>query len=68
MDVQTRNAQITELLLDGLSNKEIARKLFISEQTVKYHLKNMFLENSVKSRTELALHLQKKKYKFFVLD
>ena len=39
----------------GLSNKEIARKFSLSEDTVKHHLTNIFDKVGVASRLELAL-------------
>ena len=42
--------QYLELVAVGLSNKEIARTLGVSTNTVKYHLKNIFKELSVDSR------------------
>ena len=37
-----RQKEIIELIRSGLTNKEIASKLFISENTVKYHLKIIY--------------------------
>jgi LuxR family maltose regulon positive regulatory protein len=37
-------------LANGMSNKEIARRVFVSENTVKFHLKNIFLKLAVSSR------------------
>lgn len=48
-----REAEILLLLARGLSNKEIGERLFISAETVKTHLKNLFAKMSVRSRTEL---------------
>ena len=39
-----RETRVLELLKSGLSNKLIARSIGISEQTVKYHLKNLYLK------------------------
>lgn len=50
-----RELQIVELAAQGSSNKEIARELFISVNTVKVHLKNIFVKLDVQSRTELAI-------------
>jgi DNA-binding NarL/FixJ family response regulator len=39
----------------GLSNREIARKLSLSEDTVKHHLTNIFNKMGASNRLELAL-------------
>lgn len=44
---------------DGLSNKEIANKLYISEQTVKSHCNHLFKKFGVSSRLKLAVHAPK---------
>lgn len=48
-----READVVRLLDDGLTNQQIADRLFVSENTVKTHLKNIFLKASALSRTEL---------------
>lgn len=45
-----REKEILVSLANGLSNKDIARRVFVSENTVKFHLKNIFLKLSVDSR------------------
>ena len=47
-----RELELLYLLADGLSNKVIAEKLFISENTVKYHIKNILQKFGVQNRTE----------------
>jgi DNA-binding NarL/FixJ family response regulator len=44
------------LVAQGLKNKEIAEKMFISEQTVKNHLHNIFHKLGVSDRLTLALY------------
>ena len=47
-----RDLQVLTLLARGKSNKEIGANLFISETTVKGHLRNIFTKLNVLSRTE----------------
>ena len=46
--------QITTLVRAGLSNKEIARQLYLAEGTVKVHLHNIFQKVRVRNRTALG--------------
>jgi DNA-binding NarL/FixJ family response regulator len=54
-----REREVLELLLDGLPNKLIARRLEISEKTVKSHLTRIFREIGVTDRTQAALWAQR---------
>ncbi len=47
-----RERRLVELLAQGLSNKELARELDISLNTVKFHLRNVFEKLAVRSRTQ----------------
>lgn len=47
-----RQKELLELMADGLSNKEIADKLFITESTVKYHIKNIYSLLELKDRKD----------------
>ncbi len=47
-----REAEILLLMHDGLSNQQIADKLFISENTIKKHISNIFQKLQVERRTE----------------
>lgn len=51
-----REKEIVNLVAQGYKNKEMAEKLFISEQTVKNHLHNIFEKLGVSDRLELALY------------
>jgi DNA-binding NarL/FixJ family response regulator len=50
-----RELEVLQLLTKGRSNKEIAAALFISEDTVKSHLKTLFVKLDVQDRTEAAI-------------
>ena len=49
-----RETAVLEAVARGLSNREIGRELWISEQTVKFHLRNVYRKLGVTSRTEAA--------------
>jgi LuxR family maltose regulon positive regulatory protein len=49
-----RELEVLRLLADGLSNPEIAQKLYLSVGTVKVHLKHIYGKLDVSSRTQAA--------------
>jgi len=51
-----RELSILEALESGGSNREIAERLFVAEQTVKFHLTNIYRKLGVSSRTEAVHH------------
>jgi len=51
----TREAEVLELVRTGLANKQIARRLGISERTVKDHLTSVFQRIGVADRTQAAI-------------
>jgi len=50
--ISKREYDVLELIAQGLSNKEISEKLFISTNTVKTHSSNLFQRLNVRRRTE----------------
>lgn len=52
-----REAQVALCCAQGLTNAEIGTRLQVSEQTVKFHLRNIFVKFGVKRRTELVSRL-----------
>ena len=51
-----RELEVLELIAQGLINKEIAKRLYISEKTVKNHISNIFRKINVSDRTQAAIY------------
>ena len=58
-DINEREINIIELVADGLSNKEIAAKLFLSEGTVRNYLSQILEKLGLHNRTQLAVFYYK---------
>lgn len=54
-----RELEVVKLVADGASNKQIAATLFISENTVKAHLKSIFIKLEAESRAKVAAMAQR---------
>jgi len=51
-----RELEILQLIVDGLTNKEIAHRLYISEKTVKNHVTNILRKLGLSDRTQAAVY------------
>lgn len=49
-----RESQILELIARGLSNRDITKELFISRETVRWHIRTLYAKIGVKNRAEAA--------------
>lgn len=58
-DINEREMRVIELIADGLSNKEIAAKLFLSEGTVRNYLSTILEKLELHNRTQLAIFYYK---------
>ncbi|MDY0885538.1 LuxR C-terminal-related transcriptional regulator [Dongia soli] len=57
--LSSRELEVLRLLSDGLSNRDLSRKLSISHDTVKWHLKNIFGKLGVDNRAQAILTAQR---------
>jgi len=55
-NLTAREMEVLELIAEGMINKEIAKRLFISEKTVKNHVSNIFRKLNVSDRTQAAIY------------
>lgn len=52
LEITNREYEVLQAVAKGLSNKEIAEKLFISESTIKTHVSSLLLKLNAKRRTQ----------------
>lgn len=60
-DINERELKVIELIADGLSNKEISAKLYLSEGTVRNYLSTILEKLELHNRTQLAIFYYKHK-------
>lgn len=52
-----RQIEVTNEICKGITNKEIANNLFVTDKTIKFHITNVFKTLGVKSRAELIVRV-----------
>ena len=52
LEISKREYQVLQKISEGLSNREIAEQLFVSESTIKTHVSNLLLKLNSKRRTQ----------------
>ena len=62
-DLSNREAEVLELIAEGLNNKEIGDRLLISEKTVKNHVSSIFRKLDIYDRTQAAIYVYKNNLK-----
>ena len=64
-ELTRREYEVLSLIAEGLNNKSIADKLFISEKTVKNHVSSIFRKINVNDRTKAAIYAYKNNIKIY---
>ncbi len=58
MDLTKREIDVLKLIAEGYTNEQIADKMFISKNTVKSHIKNIYMKLDVKNRIQVLKKIQ----------
>jgi DNA-binding CsgD family transcriptional regulator len=58
-ELTNQQNKVVDLLMLGKTNKDIAKDLFVTEKTVKFHITNIFKSLNVKNRNQLFLKITK---------
>ena len=53
--LSNRESEVAALVATGLSNKEVADRLFVTEKTIKFHLTNIYKKMNIRSRAQLIV-------------
>lgn len=64
-ELSPREQEVADWIMEGISNREIAEKLFVCEKTIKFHITNIFRKYGVRNRPEFfkkAYDIDKTKY------
>lgn len=57
-DITKREEEVLKLIGQGLNNKEIGKRLYITEYTVKKHISNIFIKLKLKNRSEAIEYIK----------
>ena len=57
-----RECEVVELIVNGLTNKEIADKLHLSTYTVKSHVHNILVKMALNTRVQIAIYARSREY------
>jgi two-component system, NarL family, response regulator LiaR len=55
MNFTSRELEVLKYICEGCSDEEIAKTLFISVATVKFHIHNLLQKSSMRNRTQLVI-------------
>jgi len=55
-----REREVTELVADGLTNRQIGARLFLSEKTIETHLTRVFQKLGLRSRAQVAAQVARR--------
>jgi DNA-binding NarL/FixJ family response regulator len=53
LEFTDRESDVVALVAKGMTNREVAEELYVSEKAVEYHLRNIFGKLGIRSRREL---------------
>ena len=56
-ELSNREREVSDLVARGFTNKQIGERLFISEPTVKTHLRNIYSKANIHDRATLAIRV-----------
>lgn len=54
-ELSSREKEVADLVAKGLSNEEVAQRLFVTEKTIKFHLTSIYEKLGVRSRAQLIV-------------
>ncbi|NLJ89368.1 MAG: response regulator transcription factor, partial [Clostridiales bacterium] len=63
-DLSDREHEMLVLVAEGLSNKEIAEKMYLSEGTIRNYISNMLEKLDLRDRSQLAIYFYKTVYEY----